>query len=147
MLGVLAGALAVARRRFVVVQVTGPSMEPAYRSGDRVLVRRVAGSKLGRGQVVVFEAAADGRWRTGPLSAPKDAKWLIKRVAALPGDPVPPAVSAPEGALVPAGRLVVIGDGPLSADSRHWGHLPADRVLGVVVRRLSPSPGPAAAGS
>ncbi|MEV4291397.1 S26 family signal peptidase [Nonomuraea bangladeshensis] len=144
MFGVLAGALAVARRRFVVVQVTGPSMEPAYRSGDRVLVRRVAGSKLGRGQVVVFEAAAGGRWRTGPLPAPKDAKWLIKRVAALPGDPVPPAVNAPEGALVPAGRLVVIGDGPLSADSRHWGYLPADRVLGVVVRRLSPAPGPAA---
>ncbi|MER7364639.1 S26 family signal peptidase [Nonomuraea wenchangensis] len=143
LLGVLAGVLAVARRRLVVVQVTGPSMLPTYRSGDRVLVRRVAGAKLGRGQVVVFEAAPGGLWRTGPLSAPKDAKWLIKRVAALPGDPVPPEVApaagANEGAPVPTGRLVVIGDGPLSADSRHWGYLPADRVLGVVVRRLSSS--------
>ncbi|MFI6710684.1 S26 family signal peptidase [Nonomuraea sp. NPDC050478] len=142
---VIAGGLAVARRRLVIVQVTGPSMLPVYRSGDRVLIRRVAGSRLRRGQVVVFESALEGRWRTGPLSAPKDSKWLIKRVAALPGDPVPPkvthAVNAPEGALVPEGRLVVIGDGLASADSRNWGYLPADRVLGVVVRRLSPAEG------
>ncbi|QYC44224.1 signal peptidase I [Nonomuraea coxensis DSM 45129] len=143
LLGVVAGVVAVARRRLVVVQVSGQSMLPTYRPGDRVLVRRVAGAKLGRGQVAVFESAQEGRWRTGPLPAPKDARWLIKRVAALPGDPVPPevarAVDAPEGALVPGGRLVVIGDGSLSADSRHWGYLPADRVLGVVVRRLSSS--------
>lgn len=97
----LAGALAVARRWLVVVQVTGPSMEPAYRSGDRALVPRVAGTKLGRDQAVVFEAAPGGRWRTGPLSAPKDAKWLIKRVTALPGVPAPPAV--PEGRWSPQG--------------------------------------------
>jgi signal peptidase I len=143
LLAVIAGVLAIARRRLVIVQVTGPSMLPVYRSGDRVLIRRVASSKLRRGQVVVFQPALGGRWRTGPLSAPEDSKWLIKRVAALPGDPVPPAVThavnAPEGALVPEGRLVVIGDGPMSADSRNWGYLPADRVLGVVVRRLSPA--------
>ncbi|GLW11749.1 S26 family signal peptidase [Microtetraspora sp. NBRC 13810] len=135
--------LVAARRRWVVVRVTGPSMAPTYRPGDRVLIRRVAGSKLRRGQVVVFESAREGRWRTGPLPAPEGAKWLIKRVAALPGDPVPPDVArvvhAFDGALVPEGRLVVVGDGELSADSRHWGYLPADRVLGVVVRGLSPA--------
>jgi signal peptidase I len=143
-LAVIAGALVFARRRLVIVQVTGPSMLPVYRPGDRVLIRRVAGSKLRRGQVVVFESALEGRWRTGPLSAPDAAKWVIKRVSALPGDPVPlsvaPAADAKEGDLVPEGRLVVIGDGTSSADSRHWGYLPADRILGVVVRRLSPAP-------
>src|SRR5690606_13549337 len=96
-------------------------MLPSYRSGDRVLIRRLRGSKLGRGQVVVFEAALDGRWRTGPLSAPEKSEWLIKRVAALPGDPVPPevarAVVASEGELVSEGRLGVIVVGPLSADT------------------------------
>ncbi|HLU74567.1 MAG TPA: S26 family signal peptidase [Nonomuraea sp.] len=148
LLALVACALVVARRRLVIVPVSGPSMLPSYRSGDRVLIRRLRGSKLGRGQVVVFEAALDGRWRTGPLSAPEKSEWLIKRVAALPGDPVPPevarAVDASEGELVPEGRLVVIGDGPLSADSRNWGYLPADRVLGVVVRGLS---SPSAVGS
>ncbi|WP_425569408.1 S26 family signal peptidase [Nonomuraea salmonea] len=67
----------------------------------------------------------------------------------MPGDPVPgdvaAAAEARPGDRVPVGALVVVGDGTSSADSRVYGYLPADRVLGVVVRTLSPgreSPGP-----
>ncbi len=134
--GVAAG-LVVVRRRFVVVRVAGASMTPTYRTGDRVLVRRVAGRALRRGQVVVFDL--DPRARRAPLAT---GLWQIKRVAAVPGDPVPSqvaaAVDAEPGAVVPPGRLVVLGDGAAdSRDSRHWGYLPADQVLGVVVRGLA----------
>jgi hypothetical protein len=35
--------------------------------------------------------------------------------------------------------LVVLGDNVRSTDSRTWGFLPAADVLGVAVRRLTPS--------
>ncbi|MER7005611.1 hypothetical protein ABT297_21555 [Dactylosporangium sp. NPDC000555] len=75
---------------------------------------------------------------------------LVKRIAALPGDPVPPsvlpAVGGRPGDVVPPGKLVVIGDGIASADSRrpggharprHWGYATLDRVLGVMTLRAS----------
>lgn len=143
---VLAGVLAVAgawaaRRCLAVVEIEGTSMAPAYRPGDRVLIRRTGLARLAAGQVVVFQhGLPGGRWRTGPLPAPQRVRWLIKRVVAVAGDPVPEAVmervGARPGDVVPEARLVVIGDGRVSEDSRAWGYLPADRVLGVVVRRL-----------
>lgn len=140
----LAAALAVARRRFVIVRISGASMLPTYRTGDRVLVRRTSGAGVRRGQVVVLQTALPGgRWRTGPLPRPEAAMWFIKRAVAVPGDPVPAQVrarvEASDGDPVPAGRLVVLGDGPVSEDSRVWGYVPFDRVLGVVVRGLAPS--------
>ncbi|MEO3855467.1 signal peptidase I [Acrocarpospora sp. B8E8] len=136
--GMLVAAVLVARRLLVVVQVAGTSMTPAYHPGDRVLVRRVAGGRLRRGQVVVFQSAHTwGLARPSRLGA---TDWFIKRVAALPGDSVPDSVAArvdaPPGSLVPARRLVVLGDNPASRDSRAWGYVPFDRVLGVVVRRI-----------
>ncbi|MFG1999180.1 S26 family signal peptidase [Spirillospora sp. NPDC048911] len=139
----MTSGLVLARRRFVVVRVVGTSMEPAYRAGDRVLVRRRDGERAGRGQVVALQTALPGGvWRTTPLPEPAAAMWFLKRVVAVPGDPVPGAVAervgAEPGAVVPEGHLVVLGDGPVSEDSRVWGHVPVDRVLGVVVRKLSP---------
>jgi signal peptidase I len=65
---------------------------------------------------------------------------MVKRVAAVPGDARPaflPARAAGSGAFVPAGQLVVLGDNPgRSLDSRQLGYVPADRVLGVVLRSM-----------
>lgn len=106
------------RRRIVVVTITGDSMRPTYRPGDRVFVRRSDPRDLKRGQVVVLER---------PFAS---GDWIIKRVAALPGDMVP------AGNVVPPGKLVVLGDNPAaSVDSRQFGYCPADRLLGVVIRR------------
>ncbi|MEV4568578.1 S26 family signal peptidase [Nonomuraea sp. NPDC049419] len=135
---VLAVLAVVARRALVVVRVGGVSMAPTFRPGDRVLVRRTAAVR--RGQVVVFESTRPTGWGTGPPAPP----WAIKRVTAVPGDLVPgdvaEAAKARPGDRVPEGALVVVGDGTSSADSRVYGYLPADRVLGVVVRTLSPAP-------
>ncbi|MFE3554817.1 S26 family signal peptidase, partial [Streptomyces sp. NPDC059193] len=118
-------------RRFVVVTVRGPSMEPAYRDGDRVLVRR--GGRPGNGEVVVAEHPGAARRGESGL--------LIKRVAAVPGDRIPrvgvPALARAPGSRVPDGRLVLLGDNrPVSLDSRELGYFPADRVLGRVLRQL-----------
>jgi type IV secretory pathway protease TraF len=104
-------------------------MAPTYHDGDRLLVRR-GERPPARGAVVVFRIPAEvGR---------TELDWLVKRVVAVPGDPVPPDVrGAAGGALVvPPGRLVVRGDNPRSVDSRRFGFIPVADVLGVAARRL-----------
>ncbi|MEV5824728.1 S26 family signal peptidase [Spirillospora sp. NPDC052242] len=133
-------ALGWARGRLVVVTVGGTSMTPTLHDGDRVLVRRRPLHRVRRGDVVVLEPPPDGTRLPGP-PGPDGRNWNVKRVAALPGDPLPPGVPGPDGT-VPAGALAVLGDNPDSVDSRHRGPYPGDRLLGVVVRRLSVSPEP-----
>jgi signal peptidase I len=120
---------ALLARRLVAVTVRGMSMEPTYRDGDRVLVRR--GGALTPGQVVVLEESGG---------------WLIKRVAAVPGDPVPrdrvPALAEVREDRVPEGKLVLLGDNQdVSMDSREVGYFPVERVLGAVSRVLPPPGG------
>ncbi|MFG1945742.1 S26 family signal peptidase [Nonomuraea sp. NPDC048826] len=123
------------RRLFVVVTVSGDSMLPAYRRGDRVLVRRRGLRHIRVRDVVVVRM---------PLGVP-DVPWVIKRAAAVPGDDVPAALRASLGAVVPDGRLLVLGDNAeRSTDSRHVGYLAGVDVLGLVVGRLSAAPAPAA---
>ena len=132
-LGLLARA-----RRLVVVDVRGPSMEPTLYDGDRVLVRRVPSTAVRTGQVVVV-----ARPHSADFAAAEP--WVIKRVAAVAGDRIPPAVRhgwaendlAFADAVVPQGRLLVLGDNPArSGDSRHWGFIVGDAVLGVVTRPM-----------
>ncbi|GAA2353345.1 S26 family signal peptidase [Dactylosporangium salmoneum] len=121
-------AVVVLRRRYLVVDVTGPSMTPTYLDGDRVLVRRVRGDKVRPGQVVVLE---------GPrLPRAEPLGLLLKRVTAVPGDAVPAYVTGAP-ALVPAGKLVVLSDNPAAGvDSRSVGLFSAAGVAGVVLRRM-----------
>jgi signal peptidase I len=135
--------LMLARRRFVVVTVAGASMEPTLRPGDRVLVRRRGTDPLRIGAIVVFREP-DDNWPGAPAPRAASQGWVIKRIAALPGCAVPdsvrPAVGGAEA--VPAGMLVVLGDGVRSGDSRQWGFIPADQALGLVVRKLAGTPAP-----
>jgi signal peptidase I len=163
LLACVAGAW-VLRRRVAVVTVSGDSMRPTFQSGDRVLVRRAGPGQLSTGMVVVIEKPAGaGHWLTPlPRWPGRDREWMIKRVAAVAGDPLPalvqpelplpelplpelPLLTAvarrrltdPPGTPVPAGQLVVLGDNPGgSFDSRVFGYCPAERVLGVVLRPL-----------
>jgi len=150
--GVIAGGLALLaalvsgpgllRRRLTVVRVLGPSMQPALSSGDRVLVRRASIGDLRRGHIVVVEKPGDeGTWVAHPPLWPVDSReWLIKRVAALPGDPWPDSITRRAdlvSPVVPAGNLVVLGDNAArSLDSRTLGCIPAERLLGVMLRPL-----------
>lgn len=132
-LGLGALGVAVLRRLLIIVETVGSSMEPTYTSGTRLLV--VRGTEARRGQVVVLEhQGRDARQRPPGASA-----YLVKRVAALPGDPVPPNVRAVVHVdVVPPGQCVVLGDNADSVDSRVWGFVPQADVVGRVVRVLRP---------
>jgi signal peptidase I len=134
------GLLLANRRRLLVVTVDGPSMQPTYYAGDRILVRRASASSIRTGDVVVVERPDDhGHWLDHP---DRDVIWLVKRVAAVPGSPVPdcaPALTGRGAGRVPPGNLVLLGDNPANSnDSRYLGYFPAGRLLGIVIRRLSP---------
>ncbi|MFB4314949.1 S26 family signal peptidase [Actinomadura sp. 21ATH] len=144
------------RRRYLVTTVDGPSMEPALRSGDRLLVRRTRRTQRVRaGQIVVV------RIRPPTLAAPPpdapepggeavalparrehpDGLLLVKRAIAVAGDPVPvdrvPCLRESGETAVPPGALVVLGDNADSSwDSRDYGFVRAGQFVGVAVRRL-----------
>jgi len=114
-----------ARQRLVLVLVCGNSMAPTLRDGDLLLVRRTLGRSLRRGEVVVFaNPRADG-----DLAWPQ---WLVKRVTALAGDEVP--TDDHGGVRVPEGCYYVRGDNADSLDSRHFGYVRSEAVLGVPLR-------------
>lgn len=127
---VIAAILLVLRWRFVEVRVVGRSMEPTLREGDRVLVRRTG--TVRRGQIAVLASP----WRFD------DSPWLIKRVAAAAGDPVPSDevvwLRDVTDQVVPPERLVLLGDNrAASFDSRRAGYFEARHLLGVVVRTMT----------
>jgi nickel-type superoxide dismutase maturation protease len=95
------------------VLVTGPSMAPALKHGDHLLVRRAGpGSVPPPGSVVVVRLP--------------DGTEAVKRVVRREAE----------------GGVWVEGDNSLaSTDSRTLGALPANAVLGRVVLRVWPRPG------
>jgi signal peptidase I len=96
---------------WVLARVSGPSMSPTVRHGDRLLVRRLRPGRAAVGDVVLARFPS----RPGLL--------VVKRVHRLLGD----------------GAVDVRGDNPLvTDDSRAYGPAVA---VGRVVARLRPRPG------
>jgi signal peptidase I len=113
----VAGGIAVLlimalRWRLRVVTVSGESMAPAYHDGDQLLVIR-SRRRVRIGAVIVFV----------PPAGFTDVPWLVKRVVGLNDDRQ-------------SGRFIVRGDAPASLDSRQFGAVGRDAVIGVVLRRM-----------
>jgi signal peptidase I len=151
MLLLLVGALLVLRATVATpLRISSASMEPTFDVGNVVLVsqHRPEPDDLGHGDVVTFVSPEDGR-RT------------VKRVVGLPGDSVvikdsvlfvnDRAVDEPyvDHALidayysrtysVPEGTVFLLGDNRgNSIDSRDYGPVPVEDLLGRVIVRLWP---------
>ncbi len=121
------------------------SMEPTFAQFQRVTVRHIPpGAKLRRGDVIVFRQPE------------QEQRKYMKRVVGLAGDVVEVEADrlvvngdvqaepyarytrplTPFGPfMVPAGTLFVLGDNRAhSLDSRHFGSVPRQNVIGIVTR-------------
>ncbi len=138
-LGALVLVLA-ARRALLFVTVTGESMAPTYQPGDRLLVvRRRFRRMIRTGDVVVCHSprpAFGNAKQAAAVEHPKSSWLLVKRVAAMPGEPLPYRQEADSDELVPTATVYLLGDNTASWDSRAFGPLPQDHVVGVVLTRL-----------
>jgi signal peptidase I len=157
----LVALIAVAAIKYFLIQpfiVNGASMEPNFYDGDYLLVDELSYRfrDVARGDVVVFKA---------PQS---EDSYYIKRVIGLPGEHVEIIDNQvtvyndahPEGNMLQEqylsngishtwsgnisvvlkdGQYFVMGDNRLnSLDSRYWGPLEGDKIVGVVKVRLWP---------
>lgn len=133
------------------VRVEGDSMQPGIHDAERIFINKFSyrfGS-VRRGDVVVFTAPSD------------PGKTCIKRVVGLPGETIrisggsvyidgerleePYVVPATrsegdiDGFTIPGGNYFVLGDHrDFSNDSRNWGPIPGDLILGRAVLRYWP---------
>ena len=157
-------ALALAARQWVfqTFSIPSESMVPTLDIGDRIVVQKIFWSwhDIRQGDIVVFARPPHDTQCTGPESDD-----LVKRVIALPGQtiysaggkvyvngrqlpesylPTPdplgrpiPNASAQHPYRVPAGDFYVLGDNrAVSCDSRYWGPVQGDTIVGKVVLLL-----------
>ncbi|WP_067484371.1 S26 family signal peptidase [Actinomadura hibisca] len=130
------GAALAARLLLSTVTVRGGSMTPTLDHGDVLLVLRHR-RRVRPGRIVVVQRPDPQAGWDGPVDLSGAAGWYVKRVVARAGDPMPDWVTGDQPDRVPPGMLVLRGDHPRSEDSKQWGPCPADRMYGVVLRRLS----------
>jgi signal peptidase I len=127
-----AGVVAVALGRLVrcsvadLGRVAGESMQPTLLDGDRILTNKLAyGLRVPGTHVFLLAWKAPNQGDIVVFSSPLDGRRLVKRVVAVPGDRVGDDVVPPE-------HYFVLGDNAGSLDSRSFGCVPRERILGRV---------------
>ena len=155
---VVAGLVAFVVRTYIVqtFYIPSGSMEPTLQVGDRILVSKLS-TEFGSvhiGDILVFKRPPKENCGGAPVP------FLVKRVIGLPGDhltskgntiyvngkvldqtwsyynPVSPAIG---NVVVPKNTYFMMGDNHGdSCDSRYWGPLPANLVVGKAVLRIWP---------
>jgi len=139
---------------FLSFYIPSPSMNPALKPGDRVLVSKLSYRlhDINRGDIVVFK-------RPPHIQAAPEVHDLVKRVIGLPGDTVEarsghvlvngrelkePYVKGQTtddfaATRIPAGKYWVMGDNrAVSEDSRFFGPIPDNLVVGRVFFQVWP---------
>lgn len=157
---VLAVLLAVFVRTYVAQTffIPSASMEPTLNIGDRILVSKLSTEveSVHIGEILVFKRPPGEEQACGGPIVP----YLVKRVIGLPGDHltsvgntvyvngVPldqswshftPLGTGIGNVIVPKNHYFMMGDNrSISCDSRYWGTLPANLVVGEAVLRFWP---------
>lgn len=145
-------------------RIHGSSMTPTLHSGERVLVNKLAArlSLIHRGDVVVFRDPSDAEtvMVKRVIGVPGDTVRVVgDDVEVVPGRggthaiptvapvaeasdvhaPVPPTDGGALSLVLRSADYFVIGDNRSgSSDSRHWGAVSADAIIGEAVFRIFP---------
>ncbi len=139
-IGIAVGLAMVVRAAIHIYSIPTASMSPTLEVGDQIVVTRYFGREPERGHVIVFESLTDRR------------ELLVKRVVGVPGDLIDSrlgrvrigahtlaepyvrreaATGAISSQLIPQNSYFVLGDNrEESVDSRSWGVVPRDRIVG-----------------
>lgn len=150
---VLAVLLSLGVRTYIAEArwIPSPSMLPTLQIGDRLLIEKVSLKLNGisRGDIIVFDAP----------TASKLEQVMIKRVIGLPGDTVsiknsvvyingtpleePYELEKPKDDFkpykIPENSVFVMGDNRNNSfDSRYWGEVPLNHVIGKALVRFYP---------
>lgn len=125
------GIMLFALFNFKTVVVSGPSMEPTFVNGQKLLACKAYWiiGQIRKKDIVV-------------IKGDKENDYFIKRVYALPGDVVDWANVPEDWSLdrgeykIKPGQIYVLGDNrEVSEDSRVWGAISQDRIIGKIVKR------------
>lgn len=106
--------------------VSGSSMEPTFQNGNYLIVDEISYRFHGpeKGDVIIFRYPLD------------PSKFFIKRVAYLPGETI---WMNGEEKILKENEYYVLGDNNLqSSDSRYWGTLDGNLIVGRAFLRLWP---------
>ena len=116
--------------------VSGESMEPNFHDGEYLIIDELTYQfrQPVRGEVIVFRYPLNPR------------EFFIKRIIGLPGETVETQTGKVVAKVVPnvtmtlkENEYFVMGDNrPHSSDSRFWGALPKDKIMGRTLFRLGP---------
>jgi signal peptidase I len=139
--GVFLVVVALFTSTFRLAVVRGDSMLPTYKDGQVVLVNKIRASRgpLQRGDVILIEQGRDViikrvAFLAGDVIPPRET-WMFRRVTEFfdiekPGSQGPPIPLLK----VPPGFIVVLGDNRrVSEDSRVFGPVKENEVIGRVV--------------
>ncbi len=102
--------------------VSGSSMVPTFENGDYLIIDELSYklSEPKRGDVIVF------RYPKNP------SQFFIKRIEGMPGETI-------NGVVLSSGEYYVLGDNrPNSSDSRVWGPVKSELIVGKTLVRLWP---------
>jgi signal peptidase I len=125
----------------IVIEILGDSMEPNYSDGTQMIVEEVDPDGITRGALVYFQHPSN------------PSRTFLKRVIGLPGETIriengliyingelfeePYQTIAPADSgnwVVDDNAYFVLGDNrPSSADSRYWGALPYENIIGIAL--------------
>ncbi len=139
-LAIAVGLAVIARGAMHIYAIPSLSMAPTLEPGDQIIVTRYVGAEPQRGHVIVFRS---------PI---KEDELMVKRVIAVPGELVDSRLGrvrigehtiaepyvlrqamsgAIQAQIVPADSYFVLGDNREdSLDSRSWGVVSRDRIVG-----------------
>lgn len=138
-------------------QVKGASMEPSFQSGDYIFTSKITYKfrPPQRGDVIVFRSPKnpDIDYIKRIIGLPSDKILIQNGIVSVNGNPLQESyISATtnlwDGGFVkdavpitiPEGELFVMGDNrPRSSDSREFGPIPIDAIIGQVFYRYFPS--------